>query len=159
VHDIDVHIIHHKEPQWLLDRCIASMDGQPVNIHIVKGINEWPPFKGRALGFSKGSAKYVSYVDPDDVVLPGCFEKLLQYVGADLVWGNEGVVIEDGGETVHTNKSPHHAFLLKRGLDLDYSGSFRDVVNNHTLSRAHLDETVYIWNYYLGTLCKRRGAK
>ena len=28
---IDVHIITHGEPQWMLDRCLKSLEGQPVH--------------------------------------------------------------------------------------------------------------------------------
>ena len=77
---IDVHILTHNEPQWQIDRCLESLKDEPINLHIVHGFDEWPPYQGRALGFSKGTAPYVSYVDPDDYIVPGAFTKLLAVI-------------------------------------------------------------------------------
>lgn len=71
---IDVHLITHNEPQWQLDRCLDSLKEEPIHLHIVQGFDEWPPNRGRALGYSKGTAPYVSYVDPDDTIETGWHE-------------------------------------------------------------------------------------
>lgn len=76
MYDIDVHVIKPndslpKTVRWF-DQCVASLDGQPINIHFV----DYVPNDIRAArftGFSKGTAKYVSFVDPDDWVEPGIF--------------------------------------------------------------------------------------
>lgn len=156
IHPIDVHIIHFQEPIELLKRCLRSLAGQPVNVHIVNGYEEWPPYEGRRVGFSKGTARYVASVDPDDIVHPGAFEKLLAHDGADLIWGNEEVITKEGEPPVAINYAPHHAYLLKRGLDLDYADGFRAVLRNDSLSRVHIDEVIYTWNYYLGTKANKR---
>jgi hypothetical protein len=144
--DIDVHIIHYLEPQWMLDRCLASLEGQPVNIHIIKGVEEWPPFKGREKGFAAGTAKYCSYVDPDDEVMPGAYENLIQYDGYNLVWGNELIY---SGEKVVEFKGIHHAYLVKRDLPIDHCGEFRTV--RHLVNKKHIDRILYKHYAFLGT--------
>lgn len=135
-HPVDLHIIHFNEPKWMLDRCLASLDGQPANIHIIKGTEEFPPFLGRAKGYAAGTAPYATYVDPDDEVLPGAIEKLLEYSGADLIWGNELVKMPDGREVI--SKAPHHLFLKKRE-------------KSSRRTKAHINELVYVWNVIAGT--------
>ena len=123
---IDVHIIKFDEPQWQIDRCLESLKDEPVTLHIVQGFYEWPPYQGRALGYSKGTAPYVSYVDPDDYLVPGAFTKLLTAIESgdyDAAYGWE-VVIRNGVQC-NTVKSAHHAFVLRRGLPIDYSSSWR----------------------------------
>jgi hypothetical protein len=153
MYDIDLHIIHYKEPQWLFDRCLASLEGQPVNIHIVEGIEEFPPISGRRKGFATGTAKYCSFVDPDDIVEPGAFQKLLDAIGDnDVAYGNERIVIREGSVTL--SNTIHHAYLIKRGLEfIDYSLDTVDVIKkSQFLKIVHVNEVLYTWNYYLGTL-------
>ncbi len=144
MYDIDCHIIIHKAPQWKIDRCLASLEGQSVNLHLVKGEDEYPPYKGRARGFSMGSAPYVCYADHDDWVEPGAFELLNANLGSDLVYGWENVVRE--GKVLGIGKSIHHLFCLKRGLDLDYSKEWVDVLRKqHSLSTTKIDKVLYNW--------------
>ena len=140
MHHIDLHVIHYDEPQWVLDRCIASLEGQPVNIHIVQGVKEFPPIKGRQAGYVAGTAPYATYVDPDDEVMPGAVERLLVHYGADLIWGNELVKGPDGMEYVAY--APHHLVLRKRektGLNI----------------KRHVNEVLYVWNMARGTRYNR----
>ena len=113
---IDVHIITHGEPQWMLDRCLKSLEGQPVNIHLVEGFTEFPPEKGRALGLSKGSAPYISWVDPDDWCEPDMYKRLLDLIettGAEIVYCWEYVYLDD---KVVVNTKPHHGIVAKREI-------------------------------------------
>lgn len=153
MYDVDVHIIHFNESQDLLDKCIASLEGQPVNIHIVKGFEEWPPYESRKKGFASGSAKYCSFVDPDDEVMPGAYEELLKYSGADLIWGNELVITRD--RDAHIHKGIHHAYLVKRNLSVQHYLEFR-AFPNAFLKRVHVNKVLYTWNMYLGTKQRRR---
>ena len=121
MHDIDCHIIIHKEPQWKIDRCMASFDGQAVNVHLVEGEDEpRGPRKGRLKGFAMGSAPYLCYADPDDWIEPNAFGLLNANLGQyDLIHGWENVVC--GRKIVGCNKGPHHLFVLRRGLSVDYA--------------------------------------
>ena len=121
---IDVHIITFDETKEEIERCLASLDDQPINIYMVDGIKEWPPVQGRAKGYAMGNAPFVSYVDPDDFVYPGCYETLLSAISdKDAAYGFEDVYRD--GVKIGVCVMPHHAFLLRRGLDIDYSSSFR----------------------------------
>lgn len=116
---IDVHILVRDEPKELLDRCVASMDGQPVTLHIINGYNEWPPYKGRSIGFSRGKHPFVASVDPDDWVEPRAFDDLLEAIdGYDVAYGWEYQHWPDG--TVRLHKHPHHAYVMRRGLNINY---------------------------------------
>lgn len=143
MHDLDCHIIIHKEPQWKVDRCLASLEDQPVNLYFVEGVEERPVYQGRAKGFAMGSASYVTCVDPDDWVEPGAVEKLMPYIGNhDLVHGWERVVRE--GKPIGVNRLPHHLYILKRGLDIDYSGQHRSL--RDVASRFVVPEILYNWD-------------
>lgn len=155
MHPIDLHMIVYQEPQWMVDRMLASLEGQPINIYIIDGKEEWPPYMGRMKGFFSGSAEYCTFVDPDDEVEPGGFEKLLEYAGHDLIWGNELVVNKDN--TVRLNKEPHHAYLVKRSLNqkLKLWKEFRPLITAD-ITRKHVDSVIYTWNFGLGTTQRMR---
>ncbi len=155
--DIDVHIIRFKEPDWMMDRCLSSLNGQPVNIHIVKGEAEFPAFKARAKGFSKGHAPYVSYVDPDDEVKPGAYEKMLKSYGFDLIWGKEEIWVD--GVFKHNYQWPHHAYCIKRGLALDYPRGAPPVTYaalQKKITSRFIDEVFYKWNASAGDEFNKR---
>lgn len=74
---IDVHtiLLGDENPEWLA-QMVQSLAGEPVSLHIVRG--EFGHIgRGRAEGFVRGSNPYVTYVDPDDWVLPGAFSACL----------------------------------------------------------------------------------
>ena len=118
---IDVHYIYYDEPEWQITRCLESLRGEPVTVHSVPGVWGNPPVKKRAEGFALGTAPYVSYVDPDDYVEPGVYTRLLQAITSgdfDAAYGWERVFSDSGINRVC--KIPHHAFLLKRNLPIEY---------------------------------------
>ena len=144
---IDVHILTHGETQEQLDRCIASLDGQPVIIHVVQGIDEWPPENGRRLGYSKGSAEFVSYVDPDDWVEPNAFDRLLAAIDkSDAAYGWEWCHLPDG--TKRIRKAPHHAIVFRRDVPVDLGLSWRAI---HRLPCHRVKEVASVlYNWVVG---------
>lgn len=69
----DVHVITiGRSDQWF-DQCLKSLEGEPVNIHIIEG-TQGHIGVGRFKGFSTGNAEFVSFVDDDDFIDPGAFE-------------------------------------------------------------------------------------
>ena len=79
-HLIDVHILHMpNENQDWWKSCEASLGGHPINIHNCNGI-EGHIGLARKLAYEKGSAPYVAFVDPDDIVLPGGFQACLDVI-------------------------------------------------------------------------------
>lgn len=75
---IDVHIIHmpgERHDWW--EECERSLENHPITIHHINGV-VGDVRQARLNGYRLGNHEYVSYVDPDDVVLPGAFESMLQ---------------------------------------------------------------------------------
>ena len=96
---IDCHILTlpGDNPDWRaeLERDLAK---QPIRTHWLAGI---PGQIGaaRAAGLALGNAPFVSYVDPDDRVIGGTYEKLLAALqanpGAPFAWAGEQRVDAD----------------------------------------------------------------
>ena len=79
---IDCHVLHCYEPPAWIDAALASLDGEPVNVHLCSGI----PGKlglARARAFARGKAEYVSWLDGDDEIMPGAFDAALAVLDAD----------------------------------------------------------------------------
>lgn len=80
---IDVHILHlpHERREWRT-ACDESLAGEPdIAIHHLDGI-PGDYFGSRRMGFAVGRLPFVSYVDPDDVILPGAFGDCLAFLHA-----------------------------------------------------------------------------
>lgn len=153
MYDIDLHILHFREPMWMLNRCLDSLQGQPVNIHIIKGISEWKPDLGRTRGFTVGEAPFQTLVDPDDVVKPGAFEELSKYLSDyDLIYGNEEVERDD--KVCSEITAMHHAYLIRRGLlemkDLIYCYRTIERARQLKLRIKHVDKVLYTWKAHEG---------
>lgn len=80
---VDVHILHlpnENQDWWKL--CEESLRGHPINVHNLEGIVG--DFRAaRRRGYEQGSAPYVTYVDPDDIVLPGAYQACISVLEAD----------------------------------------------------------------------------
>ena len=80
---VDTHVIllPDTHQQWWQD-CRRSLTGEPIRLHVVEGVRGHIG-KGRAEGFRRGDAPYISCVDPDDLAIPGayaaCIEALEQH--------------------------------------------------------------------------------
>lgn len=75
---VDVHIItlpSTDKGMWRF--CEESLFKEPINIHMVDGVIG-NIAEGRVKGFSQGSSPYVSFVDPDDMIIPGAFEACIK---------------------------------------------------------------------------------
>lgn len=75
---IDVHVLHlsNENKHWKY-LCDESLKNNPINIFHCNGILG-DIVNSRYNGFMQGTAPYVSFVDPDDIVLPGAFTKCLE---------------------------------------------------------------------------------
>ena len=74
---IDVHVLtcEHTVPS-LLARCLRSLEGQPVVVHVVDNAGYAVGY-GRSVGYALGTAPFVSYIDCDDYALPGAYQGIL----------------------------------------------------------------------------------
>lgn len=73
---IDVHVLYCHEPKEWVNDCLKSLSNEPVNVYLCKGIKGKVGL-ARAKAFACGDAEYVSFVDADDYVKPGCFDSAL----------------------------------------------------------------------------------
>jgi hypothetical protein len=95
---IDVHCLVHKE-SFYFDQVRALMEAEKnVCFHIVQ--NGSNIGLGRAVGFLQGNAPYVSYVDYDDLIVPGIFSKINAVMESKIPWcyTDEMLIDEQGKE-------------------------------------------------------------
>ena len=71
---VDTHVIlmPNTQPDWWKE-CRNSLEQEPINLHIVQGVKGHIGVS-RAEGFTIGESPYISYVDPDDLVIKGAFQ-------------------------------------------------------------------------------------
>ena len=99
MHQIDCHILTMPQmnPDWVAE-LRRDLDAAPVNQHWLPGIADQLG-AARAIGFSQGSAPFVSFADPDDRVMSGTFARLFQALqdnpGAPFAWAGEQRVDAD----------------------------------------------------------------
>jgi len=76
--EVDVHIITHptQDRSETLDKVLEQLEKEPVKVHLIEGTNIIG--EGRSLGFKAGTNKLVSYVDDDDAIVEGIFDKVLE---------------------------------------------------------------------------------
>lgn len=75
---IDVHVARdlNDDLSWW-EECETSLGfSQLINVHQISSVRG-DIRNMRLVGFNQGMCEYVSFVDPDDVVLPDAFESLL----------------------------------------------------------------------------------
>lgn len=150
---IDVHVLTHEgtRQDWL-DQCLASLRDEPVTVHVVDN-SGYSVGVGRARGYARGNHPYVSYVDSDDYVLPGCFAAcLLGLEEHRSVVTMERVV---RGDFVFPTLRPGHAATVYRRADvLPHLG--RLAASPHTadwnlrrvLSPNQLSFEGYVWRVH-----------
>lgn len=80
-HNIDIHILHVREPFDWVARTARSLSGVG-NIWIVPGI-AGELVRARSRAFSLGEAEYVSFADPDDTYNPEVFPLMAEALSAD----------------------------------------------------------------------------
>lgn len=97
---IDVHVLTlPNERQDWLDQCLTSLQGHPIQLHVIEGV-QGHIGQGRIKGYSQGTSPYVASVDSDDRVLPGAFDACLQclesnselaaaWTAEHLLWNDE----------------------------------------------------------------------
>jgi Glycosyl transferase family 2 len=74
---VDVHVLLLPDTlQNWWDECRMSLRDEPITLHEVSGVKGHVG-KARANGFRHGESPYVSFVDPDDLVIPGAFQACL----------------------------------------------------------------------------------
>ena len=135
---VDVHIIAGKKERWI-EECLASLSKEHVNIWFVPRI-EGNTAKAREIGFRQGQADYVSFVDPDDRIVPGVFEKCLSAMNADQslsgVYTDE-ILIDEQGKYLMDGWSKSTQLFPEQQLIADI---FRGVHHLQVLRREYVEK-------------------
>jgi hypothetical protein len=99
--DIDVHVLRlPTENESWFEECYELLKKEPINIHILPGI-PGNILQARINGYRKGTSKYVSFVDPDDKIEPGIFEKILSEIKETSVGlYTQSSIIDMHGKTI-----------------------------------------------------------
>ena len=76
---IDVHILQHPSDDRYekTERLLKQLEFEPVKVHLIPGVYR-NIGAGRFSGFKSGDEPLVSYVDDDDTIEPGIFDKILE---------------------------------------------------------------------------------
>lgn len=126
---VDVHIIVYEnsnENGWL-DICLESLKDEPINLYIIEAstpLNENFYAKHRYEGYTKGSAPYVSYVDADDYIVPGTYEKCLKEIQKlsfkyDGVCTRERIYYQEENRMNHVLSAMHHLHVFRRNKNFN----------------------------------------
>lgn len=112
---IDLHVLVLPR-DTALPRIVQQLRREPVNLLVRPGV---PGHIGqaRAMAFEQGSAPWVAWADPDDLIEPGIFSTLLAAAERSpdtrLVFAHEWAV-----DTVTGHRDritvPHHALIARR---------------------------------------------
>lgn len=153
-HRIDVHVLTHEgtRQDWL-EQCLESLRVEPVNTTVIDntglGVGA-----GRSRGYAIGTAPFVSYVDSDDYVLPGCFDACLVGLSTHrAVVTMERVEYEDG--RAFPFPKPGHSVAVYRREDV-MPHLHRMAASPHTtdkrlrdlLKPTQLEVLGYVWRVH-----------
>lgn len=166
---IDVHVLTMRNlPPYgrreNLKYIIETLSKEPVNVHIVDVDEIGNEGSMRIKGMRQGTAEWVGWVDADDELIVGAYQKLLDNKGATpFVWSNELVKqFNSSGKVVSTSvyKEPHHMMIIHRDiLDLEALAAkkrlFGTITEFHKFKSigTHVNEIGYVWNRHRDSDC------
>jgi hypothetical protein len=109
---IDVHLLTLNEPAEWREACIASLEGAPIQLHVLPGI---PGRIGeaRAAGYARGTLPLVSFVDPDDVYEASAFTHLADALEAcpqAVMAYTDEALMDEQGRDVGVRRLAYSAF-------------------------------------------------
>lgn len=168
---IDVHILTlPDEDKTLLKECLKSLDEENISIHLVDGV-EGHVGRGRAKAIQKGTNEWIGWVDSDDFIIPGAYNKMINQSKENpeigFWWMNEEVwdlLPSDLYAPVnkYTSVRPHHIHIIHRDL-IDYDiiegikNDFGKILNKLSINHGkHINETGYVWRQYNKSSCRKR---
>ena len=127
-------------PEWRR-QCLESLEDQPVHIHPTAYV---PRDLGRAriAGIEQGDSEFIAFVDPDDLVAPGTFDRALEAFapGVSAYYTNHWTCDEalEQKTTWFRRLAPpvgfaqaaqmHHLVVYRREAIMPYMGVLRGMV-------------------------------
>jgi len=99
-------IITPKDDETKLQRCLYSLRNEQCPIYFIDG-KQGKIGHGRAESLNVGRNPYVSFVDPDDEIIPGIYGKIRANLGfyPEVLYHNELIVDS-------TNGTIHHGWMV-----------------------------------------------
>ena len=167
-HNVDVHILTMRNhPPYgrreNLPYILDVLSREPVNVHLVDVDEVGCETNMRIKALKMGTSEWVGWVDPDDELIPGAYQMLLDYKESHpFVWSNELVnTFNSDGKLVSTviYKEPHHMMIVHRDV-LDFEAlnktKFSTVLALHPLKAIgmHVNEIGYVWNRHADSDCE-----
>jgi hypothetical protein len=125
--------------EWILD-CLTSLSHENVNIYTELALSG-NTSSAREIGFKRGISKYVAFVDWDDIVIPGIFEKL--YLACEEnpdcsgAYSDEVLIDADGEEIIFGWSRDPKPFLNKN-LDISFHKINGEYIHHLTLLKRKL---------------------
>lgn len=105
---IDVHVlVHHglARPAWL-DRCLASLENEPVNVLLVHD-DDTHIGAARARAFAACAAPFCAVVDDDDYVAPGAFDACLAAFDDHIAGvATDWIIVDEAGVELERSHRP-----------------------------------------------------
>ena len=152
---IDVHVLVYPcSPQNWLDQCLDSLKNEPINLFIINAEDNRYENIGnyRIEGFSKGTEKYVSYVDADDYIIPGTFSKIINdlHDSPNVACTLEKLYYEERKEFHPVAVSNHHIKVFKRPFIKNFFhiyekwGPYSDKVTMSVIGKKNVKKLNYI---------------
>lgn len=113
---IDVMVLTLPERETWLQTCLDSMKDQPVQIHVVAGVEPDQFAFARQASYRLGSNDYLCHVDDDDYILTNTFDRIeaafLEYPDVDFV--QIGQVKLRNGQILHDRAFSGESILWER---------------------------------------------
>ena len=81
-HRCDTHVLSARGNGRWLGEALASLDGEPTQVHLIEGGFAGSIGAARAYALGLGTAPYVSWLDDDDRLLPGVLAQCIAYLDA-----------------------------------------------------------------------------
>lgn len=105
---VDVHVlVHHGvvRPNWL-ERCLASLENEPVNVLLTYD-EDAHIGNARARAFAACSAPFCAVVDDDDYVAPGAFGLCMDAFRSGIVGvASDWIVVDENGVEISRSHRP-----------------------------------------------------
>ena len=168
----DVHVIVDETHTEFHQQCLDSLKDEPINLHLIPGTPGHIGV-GRYAGFSAGSAEFVSFVDDDDYIIPGIFQKCYdvldrcpdacgvitkeQRLHEGTLYPPVEIPLDQGW--VNMVKRMHHIVMVRREVVEPFIPRMKkwafqseDMLWSHLIASGHkfeiLDEVGYIWRLH-----------
>jgi hypothetical protein len=160
---LDVHVANIPTiPREWLETCISSLEkarelaDYPVNIHVFDGIAGHIG-ESRKLGYSMGKAKYVTYVDADDYVLPEAFSCLKEAMTHNPALIKTGEIRIQNGHEIKIPIGSFHLMVYRRDIldgfpfskyPVSIDVQTKEIAENHKDGTINIPAYVYMHRIY-----------